>query len=416
MLDFSTTAAIPPGSGNVTINSGGAVAVSGAYTTIGGWLPNIAASSAGVSAISGADGEAVNMAGYASLGIGANGAATFSGSLTPAGATYRLGGGGGDLTVSTSLTGGNSLVAFGGGSGGTLLLTGNNTQSGPTTVNGGCLSYATASAVSPSSSILINAAGAVGVSGPQTTVAGWLATGLINPASTGALAVSGANDTETIDLSTTYSNYSGLSLGAVAAGATYSGALTPSGTTYRLGGGGPLTYTPAISGGYGLVADNTVILTAPASYTGPTTINAGTLQLANAASQTLVGNISGAGGLAYAGPGTLALTGSVNYTGPTTIAAGTLQLSGVANLSGNINAYALVVSGGTTTLSGNNTFSTAANPAVTVNGGVLSVSSLSRNLDHTQLGDVFTSPAARCWTRAPAPTTASAPTSSRATT
>ena len=74
------------------------------------------------------------MGSFTSLVIGTIGTATFSGSLTPAGATYRLGGGGGVLTFATALTGGNSLVAFGGGSGGTLILSGSNSYTGATTI------------------------------------------------------------------------------------------------------------------------------------------------------------------------------------------------------------------------------------------------------------------------------------------
>ncbi|MEY3896689.1 MAG: hypothetical protein RLZZ214_2209, partial [Verrucomicrobiota bacterium] len=46
--------------------------------------------------------------------LGAIASYTYSGTLTPAGGTYRLGGGGGTLTVSSPLTDGNSLVITGG--------------------------------------------------------------------------------------------------------------------------------------------------------------------------------------------------------------------------------------------------------------------------------------------------------------
>ena len=131
---------------------------------------------------------------------------------------------------------------------------------------------------------------------------GWLGSNLINPAATGALALSGTSN-ETISLPGT--GYNTLSLGAIPGGATYSGVLTPSGTTYYLGGGGgPLTYTPAITGNYGLAVGSvgTVILTTSALYTGATTIaSGGTLQFSNAGNQTFGSNISGGGGLLMAG-------------------------------------------------------------------------------------------------------------------
>jgi fibronectin-binding autotransporter adhesin len=46
--------------------------------------------------------------------LGAIASYTYSGNITPAGSTYRLGGGGGTLTVSSQLTDGNSLVITGG--------------------------------------------------------------------------------------------------------------------------------------------------------------------------------------------------------------------------------------------------------------------------------------------------------------
>ena len=86
------------------------------------------------------------------------------------------------------------------------------------------------------------------------------------------------------------------------------------------------------------------------TYTGPTAVNGGTLQISGAgvlgggsyagniaiasgaallmntsSNQTLSGTITGFAALTQAGPGTLALTGNNNYAGATTISAGTLQ-------------------------------------------------------------------------------------------
>ncbi len=102
------------------------------------------------------------------------------------------------------------------------------------------------------------------------------------------------------------------------------------------------------------------------SYTGPTTISAGTLQLGNAGlngslspssaisvaenalftinqTDTVTQGadfssaaITGAGGFTQAGTGTTALTAANSYTGPTTVSAGTLQL-GNGGTSGSLN-------------------------------------------------------------------------------
>ena len=91
----------------------------------------------------------------------------------------------------------------------------------------------------------------------------------------------------------------------------------------------------------------TTILTGDNTYTGGTTISAGTLQLGNGGTTgciagdvmdngalafdrsdvvTFAGVISGTGSLSQIGTGTTILTGNNTYTGGTTISAGTLQL------------------------------------------------------------------------------------------
>jgi fibronectin-binding autotransporter adhesin len=215
---------------------------------------------------------------------------------------------------------------------GVTTLSGTNTYTGGTAITGGLLLFSTSAAQPTTGAITITNPGAlaaspyVGGSGPIT---GWLNSGFITPNPTGALALlTGTVDTETITLSGTSSQ---LSLGS-AGNATFSGALVPSGTTTYLGGGtGTLTFTPALTGGNGLTVGNggggTVILTASNSYTGPTAINAGTLQLSYSGATTYSGAISGAGGLTVTA-GTVSLPAANSFTGNTTIAAATLNLSG----------------------------------------------------------------------------------------
>ena len=244
------------------------------------------------------------------------GALTFN---TPAGMS---------VASSGNISGAGGLTKTGAG---TTTLSGNNSYDGQTAVNAGNLAYASLSAASTNSNIAINSPGAVNVGGAYATVSGWLGSNLINPASTGALALTGSSN-ETINMA----GYSALSLGAVAAGATYSGSLTPAGTTYCLGGGGGvLTYTPAIAGNYGLAVGGvgTVILTASNSYTGATTIaGGGTLQFSSTANQTINGNISGGGALA-ATAGTLTLNGANSYAGGTTINGGLVSVAVLNNTS-----------------------------------------------------------------------------------
>ena len=150
---------------------------------------------------------------------------------------------------------------------------------------------------------MLNSPGAINVGGPYTTVTGWLGSGLINQNATGGFAMTGtSNEPINMLLANSYT-YSSLSVGANVGGATYGGTLTPSGTTYYLGGGGgPLTFTPSITGANGLVSASTLILTGSNSYTGPTTINSGgTLQFGGAGNSNLSGSIGGGGALLMAG-------------------------------------------------------------------------------------------------------------------
>jgi fibronectin-binding autotransporter adhesin len=118
------------------------------------------------------------------------------------------------------------------------------------------------------------------------------------------------------------------------------------------------TFDGVISGNGSLVKQGGGVLTFTGSntYTGTTTVSAGTLQLgdgaahngsvagsivnnsalvfANPAGQAFGGAISGSGSLIKAGAGTLVLTATQAYTGPTVVAAGTLQLGTAGVISG----------------------------------------------------------------------------------
>ena len=149
--------------------------------------------------------------------------------------------------------------------------------------------------------------------------------------------------------------------------------LTPTGTSSFGGmieGGGALGTISLVINGSG-----TQILTAANTYTGSTTINAGTLQLgdntsghdASLATSGITNNaalvydvfasqaanyaISGSGSLTKIGGGTLVIGGSNNNTGPTNVNAGTLQVGN----NGLLSAASLVTvgSGAKLALAGN---------------------------------------------------------------
>ena len=154
-------------------------------------------------------------------------------------------------------------------------------------------------------------------------------------------------------------SYTVLSLGA-SGNDTYSGILTPSGTTYHLGGGGgTLTFTPAITGARSLNVSGpgTVVLTNIANtYTGGTTVSAGTLQLNNPmAAKSSTVTVNADNGLAF-GPG---------VTAPTV---GGLAGSGMVNLA-TTDAPPLPV----TLTSGGNNANTTYSGTLSGSGGVTKV-------------------------------------------
>ena len=246
------------------------------------------------------------------------------------------------LTLAADIGGPGTLSKLGSG---TLILTGNNTYSGGTTVSGGLINFAMAGNFG-SGPITVNGGGLQWATGNTADISAQLA-----PLGTG--------------------------------GATFDT------------NGNNVAFASALSGGGGLikVGNGTLTLGAANSYSGGTTINGGTLavsadnNLGNAAgalafgggtlqllgsftsaravtlnaaggtidtnsnSLTLSQGIAGAGGLTKVGAGTLVLAGANTYSGGTTVNAGTLQLAPGASLAA---AGALSVNGGTFNLNSNN--------------------------------------------------------------
>jgi fibronectin-binding autotransporter adhesin len=256
---------------------------------------------------------------------------------------------------------------------GTLILNGGNTYNGGTTINGGALQFA-ATALPATGNITINSGGTLNATGPFTTVADWFASGRIVSTSAGSLALMG-DTAEDINLGA----FPNLMIGA-SGNTTYSGTITPSGTTYRLGGGTAaltLTNTNALTGARNVVIGatgtvGTVVLGSTNDYTGGTTINGGTVSAfddANLGAASGALNFNGGllgvtgggftstsrtinwgaggggfdvaggltffvsqslpsgGGLTKAGAGTLVVSGNNGFSGTSALNAGTLQLA-----------------------------------------------------------------------------------------
>ena len=309
---------------------------------------------------------------------------------TNAGGTFTLA----DTIANSTGTGGGAVGVIKLGTG-TLVLSAANTYTGATTVSAGTLQLDNALALQVSA---LNTSGAGALSLPSVTTPtfGGL-TGSTNLASV---------------ITTGYGAVTSLTLNPSSGAAyTYSGVIAD--------GAAGMTLTKTGAG--------TQILTGSSTFTGGTTISAGTLQIGAGIAGSIIGNItnnaalvfnrsnalsyagviSGSGTLTKTGSGTLTLTGASTFTDTTTISAGTLQIgnaSTTGSVAGNIvnnaalvfsrsNAlsYAGVISGsgtlkqagaGTLTLSGANTFT----GKTTISAGTLSINSLADRGTASALG------------------------------
>ena len=284
------------------------------------------------------------------------------------------------LTADSTLNGGASAGTFygpiteDGGSfgitktGASLVsLAGTNTYTGGTVVSGGNLQFNNLTAIPAAGLITLNAGGALNATGAYTTVQGWLDSGRIATASTGAIALT-FNSVAPMDFA--LSNYAGVYLGTVGT-VTNSGTITPAASTYRLGGGGTLVLTNDLS----LTGANALVITDPAyagtvTLTGSNTFSGGTLingtGVLNIFNNNALGtgsvlvNVNNTGGLVV-GPNLIISNGLVltppsglgNYTflgGSNSVWAGPITLSNPT--SNNVVTRVAVPNGATFTISG----------------------------------------------------------------
>jgi len=294
--------------------------------------------------------------------------------------------GGGALTVSNSVDNGGFLLTVGGvgpttvsgeisGAGGltktgtgTLTLSAQNVYGGATAVNAGTLALGTSEALPDTTAVTVltgavlnladnietvgslagagnvllgNGALTAGGNNTVTAYSGIMSgTGSFEKAGTGTMTLSGAN------------NYSG---GTTVSGGTLAGTTTSiqgdvlDNACLKIDQTTPGTFAGAVSGSGSLVkvSSGAVTLSGVNSYSGGTTVVAGSLvgttdslqgNIANsglvkfdqAAEGTYEGALSGTGTVNKSGAGTVVFAGTSTHTGATTVQAGTLLVSGSA--------------------------------------------------------------------------------------
>ena len=326
----SLAGAIGTGSGSLTKSGAGTWTLSGANTYSGGTTVSngtLALSGAGtLGATSSA--LAVNTGGTLNLG----GTSQTVGNFTGTGGTIAANGVS-TLTIgSGNGTGGNYAGALTNGTGtlaltktgtGTITLSGANTYTGATTVSGGALNIQSNGALGNSSGVGVANGAALQLTGGITT------TNAVNLTLNGS-GVSGAGALENVSGINTY-----LGLLALGSNATIgsdagtlilsnTGTITGSGFGLTLAGAGNGTVAGIIGTGAGALTKNgtgTWTLSSANTYTGATTVNAGTLTynsvgaLSNSSGINL-GSTTTAVGLNYAGTGGT-LSTALNLIGTT---------------------------------------------------------------------------------------------------
>ncbi|CAB3729785.1 hypothetical protein LMG24238_05618 [Paraburkholderia sediminicola] len=265
---------------------------------------------------------------------------------------------GNNVTLAQNLSGDAGVLVKQGA--GTLTLTGNNTYDGGTQIDAGTLQIGNGGAVgSIQGDVLNNSALVVNRSDAVTLSGAISGTGTLTQAGPGTTILTGDSTftgTTTIDagvLQLGDGGTSGSMTGPIVNNAVL--AIDRADTAVLPGvisGTGSLTQMGA----------GTTVLAGENTYSGGTTIDAGTLQIGNGGTTgSIIGDvtnngtlafnradtvtfsnlISGTGGLVQAGPGTLNLEGDQTYSGPTTVQGGMLAVNG------SIQSATKVAAGGT---------------------------------------------------------------------
>lgn len=417
------------GSGNITLNGGGlqwaagnALDISSRLNTIGAGGSVFDTNGNNVTLAGGLSGGGLVKSGAGALIL--TGTNSYGATMISAG-SLQIGNGSGSGTLGTGDVVNNGTLAFNrtgavtvgnaiSGSGnvihagtGTTILSGANSYSGTTTIQAGTLVAANASALGTT------AGGTVVQSGASLRVQGGVAV------AGDALTINGTGEADGGALrgGTGTNGYSGvITLGSSArinadGNLNITNAVIGGGNGLTVGGDGGVYFAAGINGISSLTKDGTgiAVMYGTNGYTGPTTVNAGTLQLDSGgaigddstvvvngagilrvSTSETIGSLSGdgsvilqsgailttggnngsaiysgiiveqigAGGLAKTGTGALTLTGTSSYTGVTTIDGGTLRIgnggtSGTLGTGDIVNNAALVIDRSDTLALGN---------------------------------------------------------------
>ncbi|NBT25489.1 MAG: hypothetical protein EBT09_02790, partial [Actinobacteria bacterium] len=319
-------AGVISGSGNLTKSGAGTITLTGANSFTGTFTVSVGAAVVGDGATSGS---------LATTSIVTNADLSFSRSD--------------NVSSSAAITGTGGLTKLGNG---TLTLTNTGTSySGTTTISAGTLALGGSGVVGDSSTVDVATGATFSLEGYNETIGALAGSGTLSLGS-GTLTAGGNSS------STTFSGTSSGTGGLTKTGSgtlTLSGANGYTGTTTISGGTLALGAADRIDNSSNVVVGNgatfslanfneTVgsLSTSPSAGTGAISLGTATLTTSTTADSTFGGVVSGSGALVKQGSGVLTLSGANTYSGTTTISAGSIQAA---------NATALGTTAGATTVS-----------------------------------------------------------------
>jgi autotransporter-associated beta strand protein/T5SS/PEP-CTERM-associated repeat protein len=272
-----------------------------------------------------------------------------SGFTTNRAVTLNAGGGtfdtnGNSPTLGGTISGSGAFTKIGSG---TLTLSGSSSYAGGTAINAGTLQAGAANAFAPGSAFTVASGATLNLAGFNQTIGSLAGAGSVMLGS--ATLTTGTDNTSTT-FSGTISGTGGLT--KISSGTlTLSGANTYSGGTTLAAGTLRLASNQALGTGALTTAGSVVDYANGVTITNPIVLNSNTTQLqvtAGTATQAgVISELNGPRPLEKIGGGTLVLTANNTYSGPTTISAGTLIVNGsIANSAVTVNPGATLAGTG----------------------------------------------------------------------
>jgi fibronectin-binding autotransporter adhesin len=286
----------------------------------------------------------LDTSGSGSLSFGSLTSATLGG-LTGGGSLVLNNAGGGPVALSVGNNGFNAVssgaISGGGGltkiGGGTQVLAGVNSYSASTTLTAGELSISSSGNIGGANAAIIFNGGTLQVTGTNLTSIDNLP---VNWASfNGGFDIASAANSFTV--ASSLGGTGGLSmsgaglLSLTASNASFSGPATVNGGTLNIANPVALqNSTVTVNAGGVLTFSSSITASALGALSGSGNValyNSLLTVGGNNASTTYSGAMSGAGGFVKTGNGTMSLGGNSAYAGPTTVAGGVLQLGSLTN-------------------------------------------------------------------------------------